>query len=158
MKSAFLNGVHFHRSPYGSGDRAFLFLTPKHTILKKDCQTLATYIFVNSQWIFCFNDSFCRARDQLSKMVQNFIVALIVPEIEPFFTEHCLCISSQLPKNIQIIKVFWFILIIWFLTLIPTQTGNRFITMCVDNDKLPTKFVTCSLTLVEVGHSDNKEI
>ena len=65
--------------------KAFLFLKPKHIIIKKHCRTLASYIFVNSSWIFRFNDSFCRARDQLSKMVQNFIVALIVPEIEPSF-------------------------------------------------------------------------
>ena len=105
----------------------FLFLTPKHTILKKHCRTLATYIFVNSQWIFCFNDSFCRARDQLSKMVQNFIVALMVPEKEQFFIEPFQCISrcnfiedkvgSQKYSYIQNNKSILIYLNLWFFPL-----------------------------------------
>ena len=105
----------------------FLFLTPKHTILKKHYRTLTTYIFVNSQWIFCFNDSFCRARDQLSKMVQNFIVALMVPEKEQFFIEPAyqdviLLRIKSAPKNIQIfkiIKVFWFT---WIFDFFPFES------------------------------------
>ena len=62
----------------------FYCLINIYTIFEKHCRTLATYIFVNSSWIFGFNDSFCRAITQLSKLVRNFIIALLVPEIEAF--------------------------------------------------------------------------
>ena len=62
----------------------FHYLINIYTIFEKHCRTLATYIFVNSSWIFGFNDSFCRAITQLSKLVRNFIIALLVPEIEAF--------------------------------------------------------------------------
>ena len=42
------------------------------------------------------------------------------------------------------------------LELIPVKTGNRFITECVYNDKLPAILETCLQTLVEVVHRDKK--
>ena len=75
-----------HSSSYGRYWFVWLFhcLINIYKIFEKHCRTLVTYIFVNSSWIFGFNDSFCHAITQLSKLVRNFIVALMVPEIEAF--------------------------------------------------------------------------
>ena len=47
--------------------------------------------------------------------------------------------------------IFWFYFTLNFSFLIPTKTGNRIISICVHNDKLPVIFVSRTLTGIEVG-------
>ena len=66
-----------------------------------------------------------------------------------------------------IFLIFWFfwffdflIFFLFYFTLnfsflIPAQTGNRIISICVHNDKLPVIFVSRTLTVIEVGCMQN---